>query len=736
METLNTLMEISIYAVVIAVATMMLKKCVGRRMSPLLHYAVWTVLVFRLLLPVTFASPVKLFIIPQQEAESIVQQEEPQAQEPVTTAETQSEATGAKVPQAAIDIPAAQAEEVTSGVAASVPERIPHSISWDQIILIVWLAGMGACLAYLIAAAAILHRRVRACGTPPSKRLTALLAEVKAEMGVKANIRLVCMYEYGTPALMAPRTLLMPADALIAMDDEQARLALRHELAHYRRGDHIVNVLLSILNCVYWFNPVVWFAFRQVRADMETACDGAVVKCLDASGRSRYASLVVRLFAQPAHRPLMLGIARENTKRMAEKRVQGIFLKGKSRASVKLIAAALAALLLLTCFTTACQPTPEEEIIVNKNDGVLESAIAATPAPTAHYDAPETWGMGPIEVNSKLTASIDARVEVPDTGAFPVYEFVSGRFTQEQVDRIIEYFFGDATLYEASQPLTKAQLEERLVQARLAYQEALDGATNETGNTKWEDTPEDMLAGIEALEAQIANAPETNETQVSNGQLKLEQYDAYRYETLYVTTDMSRKNEQYLNVSNVVEGKGATIMRLITGNRYYPVGENTVNSQAQGIETTPEEAKRIVQDMLDNLGFDCMEAVTVEAGLEIESEDEVRDDLTGGYRVTCMRRAGDFLVTTMSDGVDNSQDDGSLTAEEEKERYAYEWPPEELYVYVDDTGVTAIEWHGYGVIASTISENVTLLPFEGMGPLYANAISAKVLLDGGRRRGA
>ena len=42
----------------------------------------------------------------------------------------------------------------------------------------------------------------------------------------------------------------------------------------------------------------------------------------------------------------------------------------------------LLALLLLAALLPACQPTPEEDIVVNKGDGTLEAAIAATAVPS------------------------------------------------------------------------------------------------------------------------------------------------------------------------------------------------------------------------------------------------------------------------------------------------------------------------------------------------------------------
>lgn len=46
-----------------------------------------------------------------------------------------------------------------------------------------------------------------------------------------------------------------------------------HELAHVRRADSLQNGLLLILQALHWFNPVVWFAFRCLRADRELAAD-------------------------------------------------------------------------------------------------------------------------------------------------------------------------------------------------------------------------------------------------------------------------------------------------------------------------------------------------------------------------------------------------------------------------------------------------------------------------------
>ena len=77
-------------------------------------------------------------------------------------------------------------------------------------------------------------------------------------------------------------------------------------------------------------------------------------------------------------------------------------------------------LLFICCFTTACQPTPEEEVVVNKVDGALESKLSQTSLLSSRYEAPDTYQTSFSEYDNKLTIQVDATVEIPDTFAYPV----------------------------------------------------------------------------------------------------------------------------------------------------------------------------------------------------------------------------------------------------------------------------------------------------------------------------
>jgi len=78
---------------------------------------------------------------------------------------------------------------------------------------------------------------------------------------------------------------------------EQMELVLKHELAHIR-GSHVwgKGLVMSLL-LLYWWNPIMWAAYRLVSRDMELACDEAVLAGLEEEERRTYARTLVELGA-------------------------------------------------------------------------------------------------------------------------------------------------------------------------------------------------------------------------------------------------------------------------------------------------------------------------------------------------------------------------------------------------------------------------------------------------------
>ena len=105
-----------------------------------------------------------------------------------------------------------------------------------------------------------------------------------------------------------------------------------------------------------------------------------------------------------------------------------------------------ALLLTLAALLAACQPTPEEEPVVNKGDGALMELVLATAAPeqeqTARvpYSAPARYEEAFVGYSDNLSVEIDAEVIAPPEAPIPVYEAQPLEWTDAQADGAVKMF--------------------------------------------------------------------------------------------------------------------------------------------------------------------------------------------------------------------------------------------------------------------------------------------------------
>ncbi len=89
--------------------------------------------------------------------------------------------------------------------------------------------------------------------------------------------------------LMRPR-IYLPS----GLKERERSYIILHEQYHIRRGDHIVKVLAFAALCIHWFNPFVWLAFLLAAKDMEMSCDEAVIKHMGQDIRAEYAGSLLQ----------------------------------------------------------------------------------------------------------------------------------------------------------------------------------------------------------------------------------------------------------------------------------------------------------------------------------------------------------------------------------------------------------------------------------------------------------
>ena len=76
-------------------------------------------------------------------------------------------------------------------------------------------------------------------------------------------------------------------------NESALRYMLLHELQHYKHHDAIAGYLMTLAGVIYWFNPLVWYALKEMRNDREVACDTSVLKMLEEDDYEDYGNTLI-----------------------------------------------------------------------------------------------------------------------------------------------------------------------------------------------------------------------------------------------------------------------------------------------------------------------------------------------------------------------------------------------------------------------------------------------------------
>ena len=157
-------------------------------------------------------------------------------------------------------------------------ESIPTP--WSAWLIPAWLFGMVLALlpiALGLGQLALLRQR---SFPVTDANLLSLMNTLRSELRLRRRVTLRQSKDYNAGDLgLCSRSCLFPPRQTGGR--AQRRLVLLHELAHIRRWDWLTQMLAHLACALYWCNPLVWVAARQMRIERERACDDLVL----ASGR-------------------------------------------------------------------------------------------------------------------------------------------------------------------------------------------------------------------------------------------------------------------------------------------------------------------------------------------------------------------------------------------------------------------------------------------------------------------
>lgn len=257
----NMSLTASVAIVLVILLRLMLKKA-----PKVISYALWGVVLFRLLCPVSIGSNFSvynLFDAPAQESGTITSVIEYVPSNIVHT----------EYPSVTLPVPGISDvinESLPQGQEQLVADPLEAPMSIATYVWMIGVLGMGI---YSIVSYVRLRRKL------------SVVVPLRDNIFIADDIKSPFVVGLFRPKIYLPCNL----------GDKEQEYIILHEQHHIKRLDHVMKALAFLALAIHWFNPLVWAAFVLASKDMEMSCDEAVIRKVDGDVRADYSASLLTL---------------------------------------------------------------------------------------------------------------------------------------------------------------------------------------------------------------------------------------------------------------------------------------------------------------------------------------------------------------------------------------------------------------------------------------------------------
>ena len=341
--------EILLTSSVLILALLALRQLFRRTVSRRMQYALWLLVLVRLLVPVNVGTLAHNVLSAAEPVQAVVEE---RLDTPVLYVQDGTERRPAqllpgKESQGEPLSPPSDAAQSAPANEYSIVTPTYRTVTLSEALTYVWYAGMAGVGAWFLFTNLRFARALRKARTP-----------YRVE-GCRYPVYLVsalpspCLFGVLRPAVYLNEKALQSPDAL--------RFVLAHEQTHARHLDPLWSLLRGVCLTVYWFDPLVWLAAVLSREDGELACDEGTLRALGADERTAYGKALLALVpvCDKPQNPLLGATTMTSGKRSLKERITRIAENRQAKAAAVFAVVALAALVCAVSFTGAPDTTPE-----------------------------------------------------------------------------------------------------------------------------------------------------------------------------------------------------------------------------------------------------------------------------------------------------------------------------------------------------------------------------------------
>lgn len=728
---IKAILEITLYSSILIIIVLAIKSLFARKLNTKIMMFLWILILARLLLPITLDSPVHISQViasfqskPQHVVSSNNTPENNITIDNQYSSAQYSNHETAYTPQSATVYPSSQKIE---DMPQSLTQKIKQVfINWE-VLFCIWLLGMMTFFAVNLTRMIVFNKKIKACQAVSRSKIATQINIYKHQLNIKKGIHFVeCDYVniplvYG---LIRP-TILIPTGFLGTITKSKINCIILHEMCHIKRKDALKNYLWLLAKTVYWFNPLVWFAYKSYLDDVEIGCDEMVLHYLNEDEKIQYTSSlldVIKLSKFAFEIPVAVSFCKNKSK--IRKRVLNILdpqIKSKKLAVITLL---LSVVMIISCFTTACNLTqnlstieksnventqslendnPVKEESTTNNNSSLENKTQAEIKPIQSQVDNSTKHMTAklFPPSDKVTINVDTDVVMPNMDKLSSLRLQPENFTKEQFEAFAAHFANGKQLFYRTDDWT-----------HLTEEEMIAVVPHLKSYLKENDLPKHVAFQIEAplqeCEKAYYRAHKKSEDIPYNS--KLEDYDFPEHYSTFTQLKayLGRTQSALFELRQGTENKQSSEMTFKSIDyrvEYYPDSQY-MGKPARKMEMSYDDALALALSTVKALdGTDTNLVIT---GTSLSN----KLFFPGGYTDESCPQAYVFHFSRQYNGA-TLKSVGYLGAYSSSIIDA-----ESLSITIDDTGVASCVWKNYSKLKETKENNATLLDFTQIEEIF------------------
>lgn len=321
-------LETSAQAALLASALIGVRLTLGRRIAPWWFATGWALVVLRLLVPVSVATPASVWAhvpsiipaadqstrVPELVASAVTNDLNNTQPTPLTIIQPAARSEhGMVLDFEAVFVPLQTTQHdwlerasvndsewsaLTPKIAGSKPDQ--HATGHTRaplasILFVVWATGATLLASCVIARAVLLHKLV-ARSTVAAPGISLLATSCAGLLGLRRRPKVRTTAQVSAPFVTGvfQPVIVLPDNPDARYKREELRCVLTHELAHIKRADVAMGWLGALAVCIHWFNPLAWLAVWFWNIDRERACDATALRALGPERTRQYGLTLIK----------------------------------------------------------------------------------------------------------------------------------------------------------------------------------------------------------------------------------------------------------------------------------------------------------------------------------------------------------------------------------------------------------------------------------------------------------